>query len=367
MSSFVPGGTENQMIELARRLDPHRFEVHVPCFHRKGPWLSRVADRAASMPEFPLAGFRHPSTLGQMRAFIRWCRERQIAVFHATDIYANIFGLPAARLAGVPVRIANRREINPDKSTGLIALQRAGYACATRIVANSSAAAARVRQERVHPSRISVVPNGIDLSRYQRRAPAVKPRRVITVANLRQEKAHEVLIEAACKVLVQFPDAEFLMVGGGIRQAELSKLIVARGLERQVQLLGHRDDVPTLLSGSDIFVLPSRSEAMPNGIIEGMAAGLPVVATRVGGIPELVTDGLTGTLIPVDDAPQLAAAIVDLMSNPARAAAFGAAGRRFIEERFSFDRMVAGFSDIYLSELQRRAPLRAREAHLLAS
>lgn len=367
MSSFVPGGTENQMIELARRLDPARFEVHVPCFHRTGEWLSRAEDRAVSLPEFPLRGFRNPATLRQVRRFVRWCRERQIAVLHATDIYANIFGLPAARIAGVPVRIANRREINPDKSAGLIALQRAGYACASRIVANSSAAAGRLREERVDAARISIVPNGLDLARYQRQATASAPRRVITVANLRQEKAHEILVEAAAPVLSRFPDAEFVMVGGGVRLDEIRALVRARGLHDRVRLLGHRDDVAQLLSDSHIFALPSRSEAMPNGILEAMAAGLPVVATRVGGIPEVVADGTTGTLVPADDAPRLAAALIDLMANPARAAAFGAAGRAFVEERFSFDRMVASFEHIYLSELQRRAPLRAGEAQIYRS
>src|SRR4029453_16281754 len=117
----------------------------------------------------------------------------------------------------------------------------------------------------------------------------------------------------------------------------------------QVRFMGHRDDVPAILSESDLFVLPSESEASPNVILEAMAAGLPVVASNVGGIPELVTDGVTGSLVPPADSDALAAALLDLLDHPGRATAFGQAGRARIEQENSLDRMVMQFETLYLS------------------
>ena len=273
----------------------------------------------------------------------------------------------AAAAARVPVRIANRREINPDKSVGLIALQRASYAFAHRIVANSSAAAARLRREAVKPSRIEVIGNGIDLHAFAPRTIAPPLRRIVTVANLRREKAHEVLIDAAASLLPRYPDLQFRFVGGGARTRELTALVQSRGLADRILFLGHRDDVPAVLAESDVYVLPSRSEAFPNGVIEAMAAGLPVVATAVGGILELVDDGRTGVLVPPDDPAALARAIQRLLDDPARAAALAQAGRAAVAARFSFERMVGAFESMYLDELQRRAAVAPRPTHVTAS
>ena len=366
-SQFLPGGTEGQMSELARRLDRRRFEVHVACLHRNGAWFARASEGAASVAEFPIRSFRHPGTLTQMRAFAAWCRERRIAILHTTDLYSNVFGQPAATAAGVPVRIASRREINPDKSAGLVTLQRLAYTFAHRVVANSSAAAARLRQERVTEDAVTVIPNGIDLAAYTPHEASTRPRRIVTVANLRTEKAHETLIEAAATLTRIYPDVEFTFVGGGPRLDELKALAHRRGVGAQVHFLGHRDDVPAILAASDIFALASRSEAFPNGVIEAMAAGLPVVATAVGGIPELIDHQRNGVLVRPDDPAALSAALRHLIARPLHAAALGRAARQSVEARFSFDRMVSSFENLYLDLLQQRAPNAAPATQLIPS
>ena len=130
MTRFEPGGTERQMIELARRLDPSRWTVHLACFSPRGAWFQRAAEAAASVTEFKVRSFKRLSFAIEMRAFARWCRAKRIAVVHTTELYTNIFGLPGAALAGVPARIGNRREFNPDKTAAQIAMQRAAYSCA---------------------------------------------------------------------------------------------------------------------------------------------------------------------------------------------------------------------------------------------
>lgn len=366
-SQFLPGGTEGQMIELARRLDRRRFEVHLACLHRKGAWVSRAAANVNDIAEFPIHSFKRAHVLARMWQFAAWCRERRIAVLHATDLYSNVFALPAAALAGVPVRIGSRREINPDKSGGLITLQRASYACAHGIVANSTAVAERLRRERVSARAIRVIPNGIDVDAYRTRTSEGPVRRIVTVANLRPEKAHEVLIDAFASLSKTDRRLELLVVGTGSRLEELKTIAAGRGVAARVRFLGHRDDVPLILPESDVFVLASRSEAFPNSLMEAMAAGLPVIATAVGGVPELVQDRVNGILIPPDDRGALVRALRCLIKDPAQAAALGRAARETIQSRFSFNRMVSSFEDLYLDLLHRGAPRTAPSTQLTTS
>jgi glycosyltransferase involved in cell wall biosynthesis len=360
MTRFEPGGTERQMIELIRRLDRRRFAVHAACFHREGAWLPRVTERAASVVEFPIAGFARPSTLVQMARFARWCRRERIAVVQTCDLYANTFALPGAALAGVPVRIGSRRELNPDKSAGHIRLQRAAYRAATKVVANSQAAQKILEEEGLATASIAVVPNGIEPAAFAAPRGPRPIRHIICVANLRREKCHDTLIAAAQMLSAHVPDLRITLVGGGPRRAELEALVRERGLDGIVTFLGHRDDVPALLAAADAYVLPSRSEAFPNGAIEAMAAGLPVVASAVGGLLDLVDDGRTGVLVRPEDPAALAQALDRLIADPAHAAAMGAAARDEVLRRFGFERMIASFENLYLSGLERHAPARVR-------
>jgi L-malate glycosyltransferase len=362
MTAFEPGGTERQMSELVRRFDPRRFTVHVACLHKRGAWLPRVLERAASVVEFPIQGLARAATMAQMASFARWCRREHIAVVQTCDLYTNIFGLPAAALARVPVRIGSRRELNPDKSAGQIRLQRLAYRAATKVVANSPAARQILEAEGVAPGSIAVIPNGVDPALFaipERRGPV---RTVITVANLRPEKSHETLLAAAARLTGAHPALRFQIVGDGTRRRELEQQTTALGLSARVEFLGHREDVPALLAAADAFVLPSRSEAFPNGAMEAMAAGLPVIACAVGGLLDLIQDGTTGILVPPDDSDALADALRSLIEHPARAEAIGAAARRVVRERYSFDRMVGSFEDLYRSGLRGSVPATARGA-----
>jgi len=351
ITSFHPGGTERQMTELIQRLDREQFDVHVACFHKEGAWLPRV-EACAPVSAFPIRGFARPATLARAAAFARWCRGRRIQVVQTCDLYANTFALPAAALGGVPARIGSRRELNPDKSAGQIALQRQAYRCAHSVVANSQAAARQLETEGVPASRVKVIANGVSMERFAARAATRPVSTIVTVANLRREKAHEVLLAAAASLAPRHPHLQFQIVGDGPRLAELQSLASRLGIADHVSFLGHREDVPALLAAADAFVLPSRSEAFPNGAIEAMAAGLPVVASATGGLLDLIENGKTGLLVEPDNAPALAAAIESLVLSPARAATMGAAAREEVTRRYSFDRMVRSFEDLYLSHLE---------------
>ena len=357
------------MTELIRRLDPSRFTVHVACFRREGAWLPRVLARAASVVEFPIAGFARAGTLAQVVAFARWCRRERIAVVQTCDLYANIFGLPAAWLAGVPVRIGSRRELNPDKTAAQIRLQRQAYRCATKVVANSLAARTMLEREGLASASIAVIPNGVDAAAFPERTAETESRplrTVITIANLRPEKNHDTLIAAAALLVREFPSLQFQIAGNGPRREELEALVAARNLTSHFTFLGHREDVSTLLASADAFVLPSRSEAFPNGAIEAMAAGLPVVASAVGGLLDLIHDGSTGLLVQPDSPEQLASGLRRLIADRPFAARLGQAARAHVRERYSFDRMVESFEDLYSAGVGARTLSSAHSAQQAA-
>ena len=348
---YIAGGTQRQMIELLTRIDRARFQVHPVCFHADGPWTHRVAELGDPITRFPIHGFGRPETARQLLAFAGWCRAKGVAVVHTWDIYSNVFGLPGAALAGVPLRIGSRRGLGGP--AGVRRLQRAAYRAAHLLVANSHAAARQLESDGVPAEKIRVIANGIDSGRFPEHHYSERPKRIAMVACLREGKRVDVLIDAAPRILEHHPEAEFLIVGDGPCREQLAALAQATRVADRFQFVGHRDDVPALLAGADLFVLPSESEAFPNAIIEAMAAGLPVVATSVGGIPELVTEGVTGRLVPPGDANAIAEALIDLLDAPERAASFGRAGRRTIEQTYSFDRMVAQFESLYIEGLAR--------------
>jgi glycosyltransferase involved in cell wall biosynthesis len=215
--------------------------------------------------------------------------------------------------------------------------------------------------------KVSVVPNGVDISAYTPRPARPALRKVITVANLRSEKGHDVLIDAAVDVLHRFPDATFECVGAGPELATLRARAADHGIGQAFTFAGHCEDVPAKLADADIFVLPSRSEAFPNAVLEALAAGLPVIASGTGGILELVDEGRTGLLVPPGEPNLLADAIRHLMSDAALGARLGSAARAHVQSQYSFDRMVASFERVYIGELTRRGVLPAAQPQLAAS
>jgi glycosyltransferase involved in cell wall biosynthesis len=210
-----------------------------------------------------------------------------------------------------------------------------------------------VEVDGIDPARVETIYNGLDLSDWSE---VSRPSRancetvIVTVGNIRRVKGHDILIRAAASVLRRFPQAGF-RIGGDILDAdyfaELQELIRSLNLSDQVQFSGGVSNLCTYLSEADIFLLPSRSEGFSNAIIEAMAAGLPVVATDVGGNAEAVEHGVTGLIIPAENSDALAAAIESLMSDPSRARAMGAAGRTMAADRFTTEAMMTRIKNAY--------------------
>jgi glycosyltransferase involved in cell wall biosynthesis len=196
------------------------------------------------------------------------------------------------------------------------------------------------------PAQYRVIPNGIDLERFGR-PPEPVPGRVVFVTRLDPPKRVDLAVRALAEVRGTFPEAELQLVGDGSRRAEAERLVAALGVGDAVRFLGVREDVPDILSRASCAVLASDYEGCPFAVLEAMAAGVPVVATAVGGLPELLEHGRTGLLVPPGDAAALAAALRQLLADPQRARRIGEAARAEARRRFSHERMIADLVDLY--------------------
>src|SRR6185295_470395 len=218
----------------------------------------------------------------------------------------------------------------------------------------------------VPAGRVATVSNGIDSCAFATTRSRRPLRKIAVVANLRKEKGHDLLIDAAPEILRHFPDASFDIIGDGPELLALQGRARAQGVSEAFTFAGYEPDVAARLKEADIFVLPSRSEAFPNAILEAMSAGLPIVASAVGGIVELVQEGRTGLLVTPGDPHALAHGLCRLMTDRALGARLGRTACQEVQGRYSFERMTSAFEAIYISELT-RSGVALKHAHALAS
>lgn len=372
--SFIHGGTERQLLAVLRHLDRSRFDVHVGCLKKQGPFLAEVEAMGVPVMEFPAsASTAGPAgwvfgKLQRIRDIAAYLNEQRFDLLHAFDFYGNVFAVPAARRSNVPVVLASRRELAGDRS--LLQRWAIRYACqrAHGVVANSRAAGSCLTALLGNASgKVTVVYNGIDLGAFRATRSAQDVRAEIgvpgntvlvgIVAALRPEKQIETFLRAAARVAKQMTQARFLLVGDGSERARLEELARQLGIESRTIFAGDRRDVADLLPAIDVFVLSSLTESLPNAVLEAMAAARPVVATRVGGTPELVEEGVTGYLVPVGDDAAMAARILELAGNPDLRRRMGAAGRARVERDFTPEKMAGTLEELYARMLARQNPV----------
>jgi glycosyltransferase involved in cell wall biosynthesis len=364
LTDFRIGGTERQFVNLVRGLDRSRFDVHLACFRREGQFLQELGDGMASLTQYPLPSLHSLTAASQLLRLARHIRRSRIQIVHTFGFYPNLFGIAAARLARVPVLIASIRDTGDHLTPRQRRMQRWACQFADLVLANAEAVRRRLIEEGYDSRRIAVIRNGIVFERFGRRTDGARMRHelglppagpvVALLSRLSQPKGVDYFMEAAALVARRHPAAHFLIVGdssadaaGAAYRVSLQHAVERLGLAGRVTFTGFRRDVPDLLSFVTVSVLPSLSEGLSNVIIESMAAGLPVVATAVGGNLELVEDGVTGFLVPARDAAALARAVDPLLADLQLAARLGEAGRRRAEERFSLGAMVRSTESLY--------------------
>ncbi len=308
--------------------------------------------------------------LGEMDVRAAWLlarevRRREPDILHFHTSHAHTIGAIAAALVAPrrrPRTVLSRRVDFSIYRHSFFGLNGIKYRAADRIVAISGAIRDVLLADGVDPRRIDVVLSGVDPARFAGVRPAdlraelglpPETRVVLNVAALAWHKGQETLVEAAPAILAERPDTLIAIAGEGEERGRLCARIRALGVEERVRLLGFREDVPALLRGADVFVMPSHAEGLGTAVLDALACGLPVVAARAGGIPEMIADGETGLLVEPRDAAGLARAVVRALSDAELAARLRAAGPRAVLERFSVDRMVDSNIEVYRKVLGR--------------
>lgn len=360
VQSLGPGGSERQLALMARYLDRCRFEVRVACFRCQGIRAGEL--RAAGVPivEIPLRSLRDRSLLAATRRLLACLRAQQIDLVHTFDAPSTLFGVLLARAVRTPVVLASQRAHRELSPSWLRHLLRLTDQMTDAIVVNCEFLKRHlVEDEKVSAERIRVCYNGLELDRFSpegRGKPAeFAPARLVvgTVCVLRPEKGLDVLVEAYARLRHAFPDVVLLVVGDGPVRESLLRQAAQLGLGESFQLLPAQSEVAGLLRAIDIFVLPSRSEALSNALMEAMACGCAVVATRVGGNPELVEDGKTGLLVAPGDAGELASALRFLVENGPARARLAESAATFVRSRFSAEASAQRLGEIYEEFLSR--------------
>ena len=370
ISRMNVGGPALHALLLNERLDPARYDSRLVAGQvgdAEGDYLTlhgAEPERFVSLPALgrEVEGWRDWSAFW---ALVRLMRSFRPHVVHTHTSKAGALGRIAATLCRVPVVVHTYHGhvfdayFSPLKTRLVVAAERVLARGASALVAVT----ARVRRDVLArgiggDDQVVVVSLGLDLDPLVaaparrgelRRELGLPPGAPLVgiVARLAPVKAHEVFLAAAKAMAPVRPDIVFLIVGDGQRRAELETAARASGLGDRVRFLGWRADLDRLYADLDIVVLTSKNEGSPVALIEAMAAGRPVVSTRAGGVEDVVTDGETGVVVPIGDAPAVARAVVDLLEDPARAARLGAAARASVVARFGSGRLVGDIDALY--------------------
>lgn len=351
------GGSETIAAEVCRRLPADRYDARVlMMFPGDGP-LPAFLD-AKSVPHGSLrnAGWRKRLNPAYLATRLR---RHRIDILHVHHIPLYRYVRWGARLAGIPVLGCTEHANHSISQTPALQRESRHAARHARFFAVVSEHLKRYFTDElgIADEKVVVVPNGVDTDRFfpgPDKGSAPRDRvRLITVGRLVEAKDFPNLLAAAASLRAEGRDFSLDIVGDGELREDVNEEIARRGLAGTVQLLGSRTDVSSLLRDADAFVLSSRREGLPVAVLEALATGLPVVATSVGAIPEIVRDGDNGLLVPPGDANALAAAIRRLLDDPPLRLAIGARARRVVTERYSLDRMVRRYTELYDSALRR--------------
>ena len=364
VQNFERGGSERQFTVLARSLRPDIFRIRLGCIRAKGAFLDGMRDVA----EFPLGGsfFGRKAHRSRLR-LVRHIRTLGPAVAHSFEYYSNLMMIPMARLAGVPVIIGSHRQLGdllpPLKRKAQIAV----FWLCDFVVCNSRAAADYLIRHGLPAKKLVVIPNMLAESAFAVREPAL-PRssgvlRVGMIARMNHAvKNHAAFLDAASRLMRRIPNTEFVLVGDGPLRASLEQTARRLRLGQQVVFMGDQQDIPAVLAALDVSVLPSLSESAANVVLESMAAGVPVVATRVGGSPELIQDGETGFLVPPSDPDRLVSAIETLLTRSELRREYGKRGREWARAQFSMEKVRDQYEQLYLTAIESKRSRRKSKA-----
>jgi len=362
VGSFRAGGAQRHCLALWQRLDRDRFDPRICCEERNGLLLEDVMSVGMPVIELGVRKLASAKALSAMHRLSEYIKNERIDIVHSYLFETNILAVAAARMARRGRVIISVRAINNWMGWRHRTANRLVNRFADSITVVSHAVESSViEKEGADPEKVRVIPNGVEVSEngpprhvardsarsrldLHRSGPVVG-----CVANFNRYKDHSTLVQAAQTVVADLPESTFVLVGDGPLRATIEEQVHTVGLDANFVFTGAILDASRAMPAFDLFVLPSLEEGMPNVVLEAMAAGVPVVATDVGGTPEVVVDGKTGLLVPPRCPASLAAAVTELIRDTERAEQMGVEGRMRIASEFSLERMVDAVQDLYVS------------------
>lgn len=361
--TFMVGGAEEMVLNLVRHLPADRYEPIVCAIHEPGPVGREIA--ATGVPFSTIGrvpGLRDPLAIG---ALYRFFQEVRPDIVHTFLLTASLYGRLAAIAARVPIVIGTEVNIYEHKRPHHALAERLLMAGTDSVIASAeSVRTFYVDQIAADPARVDVIYNAVDFqmleataSRTEMRAQIGVPQDVLVagvIARLTDQKGHVHLFDALSSTPALAP-LHLVVIGDGPLRAMLEQRVKDLGLEGRVRMLGSRRDLGDLLGAMDLFVLPSLWEGLPLSLVLAMGAGLPVVSTRVAGIPEVVKHGETGLLVPPGDTAALAGALTELTQSADARRRIGGAARLSVLPRFGVERYVSAVSALYERLLAKEA------------
>lgn len=356
------GGKENGMVNLVNAMPTEIFENHVYVFRAGGILLQRVDRNKVHVEEL---GEKLGGDLSIYTKLAKLFRQYRIDIVHTRSWGTLLEGMLAAKFAGVPAIVHGEHGLIKAESKSHVLIQRYLWRWADQVMCVSDVLRGTLEQKLGYPaSRIHVIRNGVELDKFEinidptdfRNELGLAPDTPIfgSIGRLVPVKNYACLIRAARVVIDKIPNAALIFVGDGPMQADLAQLAEELGITKNVHFLNWRKDVPRIMHSLDTFVLSSWSEGMSNSILEAMCSRKPVVATAVGGNPELVVEGETGLLVPSNDHQKMGEAIRDLLLNHKRRIAMGEAGRKRVEEQFTLPTMIRNYERMYIDVATKR-------------
>lgn len=353
-------GAEQLLLDIVRHTDRNRVDLSVCLISGLGPLVKEFEALDIPVSFLPKRSRKDLSIAFRLAAF--WKKNR-FDIVHTHLFTADLWG----RLAGLfsPVPIVSTSHTTSDPNIGPLGrwldrmLDRRNNAV---ICVSEAVRRYRIEEAGFDPEKLHLIENGIDLDRFQKTASkeemetrlGLPPglRWAVIVGRLVPLKGHRFLIEALSLLVKDLPDLGLLIVGDGEEEDELKKLVAARGLTERIFFLGLRRDIADILGMSEVLVLPSSREGLPIVLLEAMAAGLPVVVTPVGGIPEVVVEGKTGFFV-LQEPMSIASALRRIFENPAMARAMGSDARKLIEERYDIRVVARRYENLYRRLLEK--------------
>jgi glycosyltransferase involved in cell wall biosynthesis len=362
------GGAERLMVPILKHLSRANFDACVCALQSKdgNPMADEI--RALGLPVNCL-DIKHLRDWNALPRLIKYLKENDVELVHTQLEFANILGNISARFLHLPSVCTIHVMPSLDVKTKSKWHQRLewfvlNHFCDVVISVSEEAREYHLHISGASPGRVSTIYNGIDLSSFSsldRHLERVAVRAELgipsdanlltTVAVLRPQKGIQYMIRALPAVLASNPNTYYLVAGNGSHQDTLLEEANKSGMSDRVIFPGMRKDVPRLLTASDVFVLPTLTEALPTVLAEAMAAKLPMIASRVGGVPEMITNGQNGCLVEAEDVEALAHACIDLLGNPAKRASMGIEGWKIVNQNFNIEKQVDQLEALYLDRL----------------